>query len=82
MIFLGNGDRSGAACWQLASELVWLLLELGGLQQPLHSSTASEAAWMKECETRDRKKWEDRAEQFLYEVGSVLGYHVRLEKDA
>jgi len=78
MIFLGNGERSAAECWRLVSDLVGLLIDLSGLQQPFHADTAEGAAWMKECEQRDRKKWEERAEGFLRDVARALGYEAKL----
>jgi len=78
MIFLGNGERSGAKCWGLVADLVSLLIDLSGLQQPFHADTAEGAAWMKECEKRDRRKWDERAEGFLQEVAEALGYEAKL----
>jgi hypothetical protein len=78
MIFLGNGDQSGAACWRLVSDLVGLLIDLGGLQQPLHADSPEAAERFSISEALDRQRWEERAEGFLWDIARALGYEAKL----
>lgn len=77
-LFMGNGDRSAARCWKLVADLVSLLIDLGGLQQPLHLYDEKEARTMTDMVERDRENWEERAEGFLQEVAEALGYQITL----
>lgn len=75
-LFMGNGDRSAARCWKLVADLVSLLIDLGGLQQPLHLYDEKEARTMTDILERDRGHWEERAEDFLRDVAEALGYQI------
>lgn len=74
MIFMGNGERSGAECWKLVADLVGLLIDLGGLQQPDHPDSEEAAERMAIARALEQQRWEERAEGFLRDVARALGY--------
>ena len=78
MIFMGNGERSAAKCWNLVADLTGLLIDLGGLQQPLHLYDEKQARTMTDIIERDRNHWEERAESFLQAAAEALGYKITL----
>lgn len=81
MIFMGNGEHSAAECWNLVAELTSLLIDLGGLQQPIHADGEDRGAWLRECQKRDQKKWDERAECFVIEVAKALGFKASLQRE-
>jgi|PlaIllAssembly_1097288.scaffolds.fasta_scaffold18285_4 hypothetical protein len=77
MLFMGNGEHSGAMCWKLASTLVELLIDMGGWQQPRMSTEAPLSKPEQEAEQRQLQRWHDRAEFFLRDVAAALGYEFK-----
>lgn len=74
MIFLGNGEKSAAQCWKLVLDLVSLLIDLSGLQQPNHPDSEEAAKRMAITHALEQQRWEERAEDFLRDVAWALGY--------